>query len=119
MAVRTGKKPRTRRFSEAVQAYLECRVTGHLWDRDVGGLLLELPPSRERYGRRRVQRCQRCGTVRWRTISTINGFVLAQNYIYPEGYALAPYDGHLTLAQELRWELIQRDMARENERISK
>ncbi len=106
---RTAPQTKAKRsYRQLADQYLICRTFLHAWD-DVTGLDgVEVPPSHEPMGARIVLRCLRCDTIRYDTVSIINGLLLSRGYKYPEGYHLAPYDGEYTLRQEMRFEYLSR-----------
>lgn len=69
--------------------FIVCRDINHSW-RNYGSKWLA-----EDHCYEQILKCTRCGTHRYRYLST-QGRILGAHYAYPEGYLLPPGTGHLT-----------------------
>lgn len=67
-------------------AFVECRARGHRWDNipDDGGVRRQFKHSGS--VARVADRCERCGTLKYRAWSRITGDILFTDYRHPLGY---------------------------------
>lgn len=82
-------------LSQASTNVLDCRSMGHAWfHKD------DEPTSNPNVSRRR-ERCERCGSERWRDINFTQLLILRRGTKYPDGYLLVEGSARVSRAQAL------------------